>query len=56
MIFVDALPKTATGKIKRFELRERAAADGVLRAERREETRDEGSFASVVLAIQPIHA
>jgi benzoate-CoA ligase len=35
VIFVDALPKTATGKIKRFELRERAAADGVLRAERR---------------------
>jgi benzoate-CoA ligase len=35
VIFVDSLPKTATGKIKRFELRERAAADGVLRAERR---------------------
>ena len=31
VVFVDALPKTATGKIKRFELRERAAADGVLR-------------------------
>jgi benzoate-CoA ligase len=25
--FVDALPKTATGKIKRFELRQRAAAE-----------------------------
>jgi benzoate-CoA ligase len=35
VIFVDSLPKTATGKIKRFELRERAAADGVLRAQRR---------------------
>ena len=35
VIFVDSLPKTATGKIKRFELRERAAADGVLREERR---------------------
>jgi benzoate-CoA ligase len=33
VIFVDALPKTATGKIKRFELRERAAADGVLRSQ-----------------------
>jgi benzoate-CoA ligase len=35
VIFVDALPKTATGKIKRFELRDRAAADGVLRAQKR---------------------
>ena len=35
VIFVDSLPKTATGKIKRFELRERAAADGVLRAQQR---------------------
>jgi acyl-coenzyme A synthetase/AMP-(fatty) acid ligase len=35
VIFVDSLPKTATGKIKRFELRERAAADGVLREQRR---------------------
>ena len=32
VVFVDALPKTATGKIKRYELRERAAADGVLRS------------------------
>ncbi|MGD0900427.1 MAG: benzoate-CoA ligase family protein [Thermoguttaceae bacterium] len=32
VVFLDALPKTATGKIKRFELRDRAAADGVLRA------------------------
>lgn len=31
VIFVDALPKTANGKIKRFELRHRAAVDGVLR-------------------------
>ena len=31
VIFVETLPKTATGKIKRFELRERAAVDGVLR-------------------------
>ena len=31
VIFLDVLPKTATGKIKRFELRERAAVDGVLR-------------------------
>ncbi len=31
VIFVDALPKTVTGKIKRFELRHRAAVDGVLR-------------------------
>jgi benzoate-CoA ligase len=35
VIFVDSLPKTATGKIKRFELRDRAAADGVLRAQQR---------------------
>ena len=27
VIFVDALPKTATGKIKRYQLRERAAAE-----------------------------
>lgn len=27
VVFVDALPKTATGKIKRFKLRERAAAE-----------------------------
>ncbi|MGA2033753.1 MAG: benzoate-CoA ligase family protein [Thermoguttaceae bacterium] len=32
VVFVDALPKTATGKIKRYELRERAAADGLLRS------------------------
>ncbi len=31
VIFVDTLPKTANGKIKRYELRHRAAADGVLR-------------------------
>ena len=31
VIFLESLPKTATGKIKRFELRERAAVDGVLR-------------------------
>jgi benzoate-CoA ligase family protein len=31
VIFVDGLPKTANGKIKRFELRHRAAIDGVLR-------------------------
>jgi benzoate-CoA ligase family protein len=31
VIFVDTLPKTANGKIKRFELRHRAAVDGVLR-------------------------
>ncbi len=31
VVFVDQLPKTATGKIKRFELRQRAAHDGVLR-------------------------
>jgi benzoate-CoA ligase len=35
VIFVDSLPKTATGKIKRFELRNRAADDGVLRANQR---------------------
>jgi len=34
VIFLDALPKTATGKIKRYELRERAAVDGVLRDQR----------------------
>ena len=32
VVFVDQLPKTATGKIKRFELRQRAAHDGVLRS------------------------
>lgn len=31
VVFVDTLPKTATGKIKRFELRHRAAVDGLLR-------------------------
>jgi len=31
VVFLDALPKTATGKIKRYELRERAAEDGLLR-------------------------
>ena len=31
VVFVDHLPKTATGKIKRFELRHRAAQDGLLR-------------------------
>lgn len=31
IVFVEALPKTATGKIKRFELRHRAAQDGLLR-------------------------
>ncbi|MHB1033023.1 MAG: benzoate-CoA ligase family protein [Pirellulales bacterium] len=31
VIFVETLPKTANGKIKRYELRHRAAADGVLR-------------------------
>ncbi|MHB8970500.1 MAG: benzoate-CoA ligase family protein [Pirellulaceae bacterium] len=31
IVFLEALPKTATGKIKRFELRERAAVEGVLR-------------------------
>jgi benzoate-CoA ligase family protein len=31
VVFLETLPKTATGKIKRFELRERAAVDGVLR-------------------------
>lgn len=30
VMFVDTLPKTATGKIKRYELRQRAAADRVL--------------------------
>jgi benzoate-CoA ligase len=33
VVFLDGLPKTATGKIKRHELRERAALDGVLRAQ-----------------------
>lgn len=32
VVFVDQLPKTASGKIKRFELRHRAAQDGVLRS------------------------
>jgi acyl-coenzyme A synthetase/AMP-(fatty) acid ligase len=27
IVFVDSLPKTATGKIQRFKLRERAAED-----------------------------
>ena len=31
VVFVESLPKTATGKIKRFELRHRAAVDGLLR-------------------------
>jgi benzoate-CoA ligase len=31
VVFVESLPKTANGKIKRFELRHRAAVDGVLR-------------------------
>jgi len=31
VIFVESLPKTATGKIKRYQLRERAEVDGVLR-------------------------
>ena len=31
VVFVETLPKTATGKIKRFELRHRAAVDGLLR-------------------------
>jgi len=35
VIFVDQLPKTASGKIKRFELRHRAAQDGLLRGPRR---------------------
>jgi len=35
VIFLESLPKTASGKIKRFELRERAAADGVLRTQQR---------------------
>jgi acyl-coenzyme A synthetase/AMP-(fatty) acid ligase len=26
--FIDALPRTGTGKIQRFRLRERAAGDG----------------------------
>ena len=33
VVFVDQLPKTASGKIKRFELRHRAAHDGVLRSQ-----------------------
>ena len=35
VVFVETLPKTATGKIKRFELRERAAVDGVLHPQQR---------------------
>lgn len=35
VVFVDSLPKTATGKIKRFELRHRAAVDGLLRSRSR---------------------
>ncbi len=31
VIFVDTLPKTANGKIKRYEMRHQAAVDGVLR-------------------------
>jgi benzoate-CoA ligase len=31
VVFVEALPKTTNGKIKRHELRHRAAVDGVLR-------------------------
>ncbi len=31
VVFVDKLPKTATGKIKRYQLRERAAAENPLR-------------------------
>ena len=31
VVFVDQLPKTASGKIKRFELRHRAAQEGLLR-------------------------
>ena len=34
VVFVEHLPKTATGKIKRFELRERAASDGLLRSQK----------------------
>ena len=33
VVFVDQLPKTASGKIKRFELRHRAAQDRLLRSE-----------------------
>lgn len=33
VVFVDQLPKTASGKIKRFELRHRAAQDGLLRSQ-----------------------
>ena len=32
VIFVEPLPKTVTGKIKRYEIRHRAAVDGVLRS------------------------
>jgi benzoate-CoA ligase len=32
VVFVTQLPKTATGKIKRFELRHRAAQEGLLRS------------------------
>ena len=31
VVFVDTLPKTTNGKVKRYELRHRAAVDGVLR-------------------------
>ena len=34
VVFVEQLPKTATGKIKRFELRHRAAQDGLLPRQR----------------------
>ena len=36
VVFVESLPKTATGKIKRFELRHRAAQDGLLRGQPRQ--------------------
>jgi benzoate-CoA ligase len=35
VVFLDDLPKTASGKVKRYVLRERAAADGILRRQRR---------------------
>jgi benzoate-CoA ligase len=35
VVFVDQLPKTASGKIKRFELRHRAAQEGLLRGTRK---------------------
>jgi acyl-coenzyme A synthetase/AMP-(fatty) acid ligase len=33
VVFVEQLPKTAAGKIKRFELRARAAEEGLLRSQ-----------------------